>query len=174
MSVLSLADAKTYLNISTTASDTELQGFIDAAEAAIGARCGPLAATSRTARIDGDGSLSLLLPSCPVASLSTVTPSEGAAVVLTDLHLNPDAGVVTRNDGSSFPARYYDVTYSAGRASVPLDLLLAVKELVRHLWETQRGAGVRPGSRPDVPGASYMLPYRVLELIAAYELPGFA
>lgn len=174
MSTLSLADAKTYLNITTSATDTELQGFIDQAEAAIGARCGALLPASRTSRIAGDGAMSLLLPTCPVASLTAITPSEGAAVVLSDLHLNSDAGVVTRNDGTAFTASYYDVTYAAGRASVPADLLLAVKEMVRHLWETQRGAGVRPGSRPDVPGASYMLPYRVLELIAAYETPGFA
>lgn len=174
MSVLSLADAKAYLNITAATSDSELQTFIDAAEAAIGNRCGSLAATARTSRVAGGGADSLMLPTCPVASLSAITPSEGAAVVLGDLHLNTDSGVVTRNDGTGFAARYYDVTYLAGRASVPLDLLMAVEELVRHLWDTQRGAGVRPGSQMDAPGAGYALPYRVLELIAAYETPGFA
>jgi hypothetical protein len=174
MSVLLLADAKAYLNITSSTTDAELQVFIDDAEAVIGARCGALAAASRTSRVAGDGDLSLLLPTCPVVSLTSITPSEGAAVVLGDLHLNGDSGVITRNDGTGFASRYYDVTYMAGRASVPPDLLLAVKELVRHLWDPQRGAGVRPGSRPDVPSPSYMLPYRVLELIAAYELPGFA
>lgn len=174
MSVLLLADAKAYLNIASSTSDAELQTFIDAAEAAIGARCGSLAPAVRTSRVAGNGSTTLLLPTCPVASLTAVTPSEGAAVIMGDLHLNTDSGVVTRNDGTGFAARYYDVTYSAGLTSVPGDLLLAVKELVRHLWETQRGAGVRPGSQPEAPGASYAFPYRVRELIAPFETPGFA
>jgi hypothetical protein len=40
MSVLSLDDAKTHLNVTTSANDAELTSIIDAAEAAITARVG--------------------------------------------------------------------------------------------------------------------------------------
>jgi hypothetical protein len=59
-------------------------------------------------------------------------------------------------------------------------LLMAVKELVRHMWQTQRGPTRRPGSQPSesaantVPGAAYLLPFRVSELIAPHLQPGFA
>jgi hypothetical protein len=72
------------------------------------------------------------------------------------------------------------VVYSAGRASCPADLLLAVRELVRHIWETQRGGTRRPGSSASsetantIAGAAYLFPFRVEQLLAPYIQPGFA
>jgi hypothetical protein len=72
------------------------------------------------------------------------------------------------------------VVYLAGRSTVPDDLLFAVKELVRHLWTTQRGGATRPGSQQSdamsntLPGAAYVFPFRVEQLLAPHEQPGFA
>ena len=57
----------------------------------------------------------------------------------------------------------------------PPDLALATKELVRHLWLTQRGASPgNAGALPDlgdpVVGTSYSWPWRVEQLIAPYLL----
>ena len=178
MSVLTLALAKTHLNITTSAQDTELQTFIDAAEAVVALRCGPLASTATTVRVDGCGGV-LVLPVTPAVSLTSVTPVGGSAVTLSDLYLDTAAGVVSYNSGS-FASGLYDVVYQAGRTTVPADLLMGVKELVRHLWETQRGPTRRPGSSSfdstanTVPGAAYLLPNRVSELIAPHVQPGFA
>jgi hypothetical protein len=67
-----------------------------------------------------------------------------------------------------------------GYVALPADLVLAAKEMVRHLWLTQRGSGVqRPGSRPSdtlsntLPGAAYTLPFRVEQLLAPYIRAGF-
>jgi hypothetical protein len=92
---------------------------------------------------------------------------------LADLYLDTAAGVVTYNDGSAFTATYYTVVYAAGRSTCPEDLLLAVKEQVRHLWQTQRGGAVRNQAEPAPPGAAYLLPYRVEQLIAPHVQPGF-
>jgi hypothetical protein len=179
MSVLTLADAKTQLNLTGTTNDAELQDFIDAAEAVIGERCGPLAPEPVSERLRGACS-ALVLRRTPAALLTAVTSADGSAVTLTDLYLDEGAGVVTYNSGASFTARYYDVEYQVGRVDCPDDLLQAVKELVEHLWESQRGSGVRPGGpRPEtaantLPGAGYLLPFRVQELIAPHERPGFA
>lgn len=180
MAVLSLADAKTHLNITVPTYDAELQTFIDSAESVLAQHCGPLAATAKTERLRG-GRAALALRTTPAISLTTVTPADGAALSIADLHLDQSSGVVTYNSGATFGARYYDVAYSAGRATCPGDLLLAVKELVRHLWESQRGGGTRrPGSAASeitantVPGAAYLLPFRVAELIAPHLQAGFA
>jgi len=166
MSVVLLADVKTHLNITVATYDAELQTMIDSAEATLTRKCGPLAATATTQRVYGGSFLTLEVT--PAISLTSVTPATASAITVGLLHLEP-TGIVTYNSGQSFTDRYYDVVYSAGRAACPADLVLAVKELVRHLWHTQRGAGARPGSPVDpAPGAAYLLPLRVQELIAPH------
>lgn len=162
MSVLQLDDAKLALGLqSVTTYDVELQDVIDAAEAALGRRIGPLEPVAYETRATAAGGL-LLLPAAPVVELTTVTPVGGTALTLTDLYLDQGAGVIR-----DIPDGEYDVEYTSGRATCPPDLLLAAKELVRHLWQTKQGP--RPGAGDQVPGASYALPNRVLELIAPYE-----
>lgn len=179
MSVVSVPEVKTHLNLTVATHDVELQTFIDSAEGAISERVGPLAPTATTARVRGGGA-ALVLPVSPAVSLTSVTPADSTALTLADLHLDTGAGLVTYNSGSAFSARYYTVVYSAGRATSPADLKLAVKELVRHLWATQRGTTARPGSRESesasntLPGAAYAFPFRVEQLIAPHEQPGFA
>ena len=175
MSALELDDAKKHLGITGATFDAQLQEFIDSAEAAIASKCGPLAATATTDQVSASCGV-MMLPTCPVLSLTSVTPVDGgAALTVGDLQLDGTPGIVR-----GVPTGRYTVVYSAGRASVPADLLMAVKELVRHLWDTQRGPARRPGSTVSdatsntIPGAAYMMPFRVAELIAPHMQPGFA
>ena len=161
MSVLTLTQAKTHLNITVSTYDTELQDFIDAAETAIGKKVGPLTATVTTVKVWGGGPL--LLPTTPVISLTSITGSSGAAWDLTGLLVTAE-GVVS---GVTFPTDLFTVVYSAGRPAVPSDLLMAVKEQVRHMWMTQRGGSKRPGSEESVP-VPYMFPDRVTALMVPY------
>lgn len=178
MSALDLAAAKTHLNITASTYDAELQLVIDAAEAAIVKRVGPLQPSSQTARVSGGSAL--VLPVTPAISLTSITPVGGSALSLADVYLNTEAGVVSNIYGASFCAYAYDVAYLAGREECPDDLLFAVKELVRHLWSPQRGGAQRPGSQPSdalantIPGAAYAFPFRVEQLIAPHERIGFA
>lgn len=178
MSALLLAEAKKHLNIAATdvKYDDELQTFIDAAEALLSHRVGPLVPTTVTSRLRATGG-AMVLPVAPVASLTSVTKSDASTLTLTDLYLDTDAGLVVYADGlSSFVADIYTVAYTAGWTVVPADLMLATKELVRHLWTTQRGGNTRPGSAPmdPVPGAAYALPSRVEQLISPYVQYGVA
>lgn len=178
MAVVTVTEVKAHLNITGAGYDTDLGVFIDRAEAAIAAKCGPLAAESKTERIDGHTSR-LVLRSTPVISLTSVTPVDGTALTVGDLYVSP-SGVVEYDDGGSFSAARYTVVYQAGRSSVPADLKYAILELVRHFWATQRGPSRRPGSTSStetantIAGAAYMMPFRVLELIAPHIQPGFA
>ena len=174
-SVLQLADAKAFLNITVATYDAELQTFIDAAEAAVGRVTGPLQPTAITAVVRGGRTLSL--PTTPVISLTSVTDSSGGTITTSDLWATPD-GVVSFPSPSSyyglgltFMAPYYTVVYQAGRtvsATTNADLYTAVKEMVRHKWATQRGSGTRPGSEPSPVGSAYSFPYAVNELIAPH------
>lgn len=173
MSTLPLAVAKTHLNVTGTTHDGEIQDTIDEAEAAIAERVGPLVSTPTTVRVRGVSD-ALVLPVIPAISLTSVTPVDGAALTLADLYLDTEAGVVTYDSGGSFSARAYDVVYNAGRSSCPDDLLRAIKELVRHLWITQRGPTGRPGSGTSdaaantIPGAAYIFPFRVEQLLTPH------
>lgn len=177
MSVLELADAKRHLNITTSTHDFELQQHIDAAEAAVAEKCGPLTSVAVTERVRGGGT-GLVVRETPIVSLTSVTPVNGSAYTLADLDVDASAGVIEWGSGQRFQVGRYDVVYQAGRASVPDDLLSGIKELVRHTWETQRGPTARPGSRTSegasntLPGAAYAWPFRVTELIAPHVQVG--
>lgn len=165
MSVLALTDAKRHLNISSDQHDYELQDFIDSAERTLAHWVGPLEPTPVTQQVTvPDGRGTAYLSVTPVVSLTSVTRG-GTTVDVTSLLADAGEGIVTLSPGA------YTVGYVAGHDPLPADLLQAVKELLRHLWTTQRGSGVRPGqgqTEQQQPGAGYLLPYRVQELISPY------
>lgn len=181
MSVLALEVAKAHLNIpaSSTADDDELQVTIDAAEGALARACGPLAPTTVTERVKGSRTM-LKLRVTPALELTSVTPVGGAALTLSDLYLDQLAGVIEYDTGGTFGSRAYTVVYVAGRDPIPDDLLQGVKELLRHMWKTQRGRERRrvpgvDGTDPEelaaaVGGAGF--PPRVLQLIEPYRQVG--
>jgi hypothetical protein len=184
MSVLTLADAKTHLNEQTSANDVELQSFVDAAEAAIAAQIGPLTPTAKTERVRGGRVL--LVSTLPISTLTSVTPVFGSPLDASFLYIDANAGIVSYY-ASWFPLPYYDVAYTAGRAvssSAFPDIYQGIKELVRHLWMTQRGSasaaarysghGTALDTVSPVPGSAYSWPTRVTELLAPYLLPGAA
>lgn len=188
MSVLQLQAAKSHLNLTAGANvDLELQAFIDAAEAAIGRKVGQLEVTTHTERIAGRRN-QLEVTHLPLLEVVSITAEPGTALDVETLECDP-AGVISSVAGyGRFGAHAYRVVYRAGwldpdddAAELQADLLLAVKELVRHLWSTQRGSGVaRPGSRPadtvanTLPGAGYALPIRIEQLISPYVPLGSA
>lgn len=177
MSALSLADAKTHLNITGTTYDAELQTFIDAAEGIVSKVCGPLTPTTVSRRITSNGT-TLVVPVVPVISLTSITPLYTAAVSVAGLYVDNESGVVCSLDGrtSFFTAGPYDVVYQAGYTAVPPDLLMAVKEETRHLWKTQRGGGGRQGSTdPAGQAPGYLVPFPVAELMQPHAKTfGFA
>ena len=172
MSVTTLVEAKTFLNLSTTQHDTELQTFVDRAEALVAERCGPLVAAPRSGRYTA-GRDGLALPVYPIRSLTSVTPvGGGTSLTVGDLYAGDD-GVVEMAAGGYFPPGRYDVAWIAGHAddaaTVPPDLKLGVLELIRHLWDTQRGAS-RTRTDAGTPGAAYIFPYRVEQALGPYTM----
>lgn len=179
MSVVLLADAKAHLNIEAETYDTELQAFLDAAESAVAKRVGALEPGAVTERVRGCSS-SLVLGSLPVVSLTSVTPVGGVALNVADLWVGSGGVVEYADSTAGFGSTTYTVVYQAGRSTLPDDLRMAVLELLRHMWATQRGGGSRPGSAPStelsntLPGAAFALPFRVEQLLHPHAQPGFA
>jgi len=163
-SALSLADAKRYLNITDTDDDEELREFIEAAEAALGRRCGYVVPTTVTERVRGCGNR-LMLKEKPLISVTSVTAvGMGTTVDVSQLTALP-SGSVEFSIAGSFYARFYDVVYRAGRNPLPADLYKCLQEITKHLWQTQRGPGRK---RDEVMGAAYAFTYRVKELWEPY------
>jgi hypothetical protein len=171
-----IPDVRNHLNITDGKYDDELANFLNAAVAAISQVVGPLEPTTVTRSVPGGWRL--ILPDAPVVSVTSVTPvgTGLTALDLADLDFNLGAGLVDYGSGSAFPYSRYTVVYVAGRTTLPADLRLAVLELVRHYWVTQRGATSMPGSPVGdsygntVPGAAYAMPFRVSELLAPHRI----
>lgn len=176
MSLLDLDDAKVALRMQTDADDQALQKVIDSAEAIIGREIGALTPDEFVERIEGCGRTKLALRRGPVAKLLSVTVSGGTSALDVDDLFVTESDIVERIDGGPFPAYRYVVTYRAGYDNPPADLLEAILELTRHLWESRRGALSRRGSGADADAIApgYLIPNRVASLLAPFRRPGIA
>mgnify|MGYP000119496192 FL=1 len=127
MAVLTLAELKRHLGAKASDDEADLTALIDAAEAAVAQKCGPLAATAKTRRVRGC-TWTLVVPG-PVISVTSVTGKSGVVVDAGSYDVWGDDGIITSDNG--FPEEFYDVAYSAGRAACPADLKEAAKEMAR-------------------------------------------
>lgn len=170
LTVLGLADAKDHLNITGTDRDEELRRNIISATDAIENKTGPMTPKVFTQRLwchrtsRGVADLGVVvLPQRPVLSVDEIVSAAGRTVLVTDPDVFVAPGGVLRFPGS---AGQYDITWTAGRTSVPGDLYQALLELLRHLMQPQRGGASRANQQTaPVPGAAYAFPNRVTELI---------
>ncbi|MFD6684175.1 head-tail connector protein [Micromonospora parva] len=182
MALLTLAEAKAQLNISTSTNDVELEAYIAGVTTAIEAHVGPVdpRPVQETYETPSCGARAVVLRQTPVQSLTSVTPvlSGGVAYNVTGLTVDATTGTVRRLDGG----RFYGLllfSYMAGRSEVAATLNLAGRLMLQHLWRTQRGSARGPviagGDDYDVNepvgGWGYAIPNRVLELLAPYKLP---
>lgn len=180
---IQLAETKSHLNETTTANDTEIQGFIDAACAAIELLIGHVDPVTYTAAVfDADARGVVILPELPVTAVSTVLQVLGGGATATIPKADPVAGVDGWTwDGSAkviVPGWRWTVavTYSAGYATasdVPANVRLAALDLTQHLWQRSQldTSGGRPGIDFDpetIPGISSAMPYAVRELLGLY------
>lgn len=182
MAILTLGDAKAQLNIqaSDTSEDVELQGFVDAATAAVEKQLGQVV-DPRTVvdQFDFAGNVqSFMLRSVPVISLTSLASLDGAQtwnVSPSVMRVDGASGLVTVLSGMPVVGSVL-VTYQAGEAAVRANVRLAGLIIVQHLWETQRGTmGVQLGgdSETYVVGRGFAIPRRAIELLGP-QLPGVA
>lgn len=141
-SLVSLGDVKDILNIdrTTTSYDEELRAYMESAtSAAEDHRDEVLAKRTFTWKTWCDGRSSIVLPKRPVVSLTSVVNVEsGVTFNVAGYDVNHSTGRVTSLSGGSFVG-LLEFTYVAGYTVVPSAYSLAVRMIIQHLWETQRG-----------------------------------
>ena len=177
--LLSLADAKAHLNITTTTYDDELREYLEAATEIVESYVGPVVARSHTARVCGYR-CDIPLPHTQVTAVTAITDVRTGTtpITLSDLTINASAGIISYKSGIPFPYAEMDVTYTVGRTTVKANWTLAAKIIVKHNWETQLGnlpsiQGDSPGY--VVSGAGYLVPFRAQSLLQPDQVPaGFA
>lgn len=155
---INLEDFKAHIGLTSSDQNDAAQGILDAANAAIANRVGPLSPEAATYTV-ASASTTVVLPHTRIVAVSDPA---GCTV-------NADAGVITLAAG--FAAGQV-ISYTHGFSTLPHDLRLAVLEMGRHLYaNSQRGPF---GKSQGATLAGYAVPSAVTELIDPYVGLGFA
>jgi len=179
----------THLNIPTaSANEEEIRRFIDAAqdlaENYVGAVLGRRSITETY-----DGNTDHLRLRSPRAISITSVVENGITLGTNEYKLDDTGQRLYRLTASSLTASSYSaygywatgtdtvtVSYVAGFTVTPYAVQQGVLEIIRHLWQTQRGAVnvmSRTGTGDDFyPASTYSLPRRAMELLDPASLPG--
>lgn len=180
--IVSLAETKAHLNISASdvSQDAKLRRFI-ASTTRVVEEIRSEAITRRTVverRTFSSPVRSVVLSTVPVLTLTAIESLDQNLTWLTaGFDLDGRMGAIAALPGTPLLSGFVRFTYEAGYMVVPEAFQLASLIIVKHLWETQRGAGgaVRYGGemeRPDY-GPGFAIPNRALELLGG-SLPGVA
>ena len=175
--IISLAEAKAHLDITSTADDDELRNFLDVRHRARRIQSRAVRRRTYTDRVH-EGPWQLVLNRRPVISVQSVTSTwaTGPTWTTAQLKVDTEAGIVELLYPWPFMWGPWDVTFTAGRAIIPERFLQAAKEQLRHLWETQRGSAQAPPLAGEEQftasmGMSFTVPRRVIELLADDIVP---
>jgi uncharacterized phiE125 gp8 family phage protein len=177
--ILSLADAKQHLNITSTRDDDEVRFWTNTATRAVEFYTGPVITRTFTElhRVQDVAALALLkTPVVEVTAVEQVRPG-GVAYDVQDLTLDGMTGVLARYDGGRLSGPL-QITYTAGRTMVPENITAAARIILEHLWRTQRpnrgglaGGGEDYAVSEPIPGLGYAVPNRALQLLEPDRLP---
>jgi hypothetical protein len=191
LGIIALDEVKAHLNIPSTNTDLdeELRRFIDAAtdlcENYVGCVLGRQTFTNEYY----DGNTDIIRLRNPRALSITSVYENGTLISSDNYSLDPTGQRISRiTTGSISGPNYFGiwapgansikVSYVSGFINPPPAAKQGVLEVVRHLWQTQRGAAnvlTRNQTGDDFySGSTYSLPRRAMELLDPLSLPGMA
>lgn len=189
MGIVSLDEVKAHLNISTSALDEEIRRFIDAASDLAENYVGCVLGRETIASELHNGNTDVLVLRHPRAISVTSVYERGTLLSASDYTLDPNGQRLYRVTSGTFNNPNYfgvwapgvnaiSVTYVAGFTNPPPSAKQGVLEIIRHLWQTQRGSTnvlTRNQTGDDfLPTATFSLPRRAMELLDPISLPGIA
>lgn len=189
MGLITLDEAKAFLNITSTTYDAELQDYIDAASTAAEFYVGDITGGTWTEHHDG-GDSTIYTRHTPIQSVTSLTEYVGSITyTLTNQPLgssvdawgytidDPAAGRIVRRSASGIAWRFapgvgnVTITYTSGvPGTASASVRMGVEFVVRHLWTSQRGPQPTPAWGGDqeptssVPGVGYAIPNRAIEM----------
>lgn len=138
--IVSLAEQKSQLGITSTGHDEELRLYLEAVTGVIERETDQTLVRRTITQFQlvryGDP---LILGHTPVLSLTSVATADGATIwTVGNLHADPASGIVRVLSGPSVYG-YLRVIYAAGAATVKPEYRLACAQVVQDLWQTRRG-----------------------------------
>ena len=166
MALITLAEAKAHLNITSSATDAEVQSFVTVAcELVQGYADRTWDIGSAVESFDGGGD-TILLRQSPITSITSVVV-DGTTLAAANYDSDLANGIIRTITPTTEGVANVVVTYAVGDASPPALAKHAALETVRHLWATQRGTVARNPMNGDeyIPGLAFSLPRRVMELL---------
>ncbi len=180
--LITLAEARSSIygeqaGTAATVRDADIEKYVEAATPVIEDIAGPLIVRSRTFTFAG-GSDAYVLP----VRFTSVTSVTVDGVASTDYVADATAGIIypgTTDGISVFSSGVENVVIvvSVGSATIPKNVSLAARELVRFWWQQGQQAN-RPGvAEQDASAApqGFLVPRRVMELLRATpNVGGFA
>lgn len=170
--LFSVADARAFLNEQDPNADAELADMINVVTEVVESKVGPVLPKTFSEKVAGGWSLPLRHgPILSVTSITPWMPGVGAeTVAVSQVTVNNETWCLDRNIG--FWRGPYLVTYVAGRTTIAYSILMGGKDVLDHLWQTQRGSsmvGPGPVTADDeafnVRGRTFTVPRSVLEML---------
>lgn len=178
--LVSLDDAKLMLGLGgTTAYDERIRAAVSEATEMAESYCNRAFRRQTATELHDGGVRAVNLRLKPVISITTAVEN-GVTLTGTDYVLDPIAGMLFRGSSIAripwYPGiQTVSVTYVAGYAAPPVDVVRGVKELTRWLWQPDQ-VGNRPGFASEQPAGSgaAQLPPRPMAAFDAYRIGGIA
>lgn len=182
--IVSLADAKAQLLIPTAdiTRDDQVRHMLSVATSHAERYCNT-SFRRQTLTKTFNGGTAVLMLTAPVLSITSVV-EDGTTLTADDYDLDPVSGLLWRGEMGSGRTWERDaggttVTWVAGYANPPLPVQQGVLELLDHLWESRQGTVPRFGGGGTIDPAdsgdssrSFLVPYRVREMLDPYVMPG--
>lgn len=176
------AEGLNFQNVGSPSSatrDADLTAYIQAATPIIENIVGPVLPATKTINFDG-GNTAIVLPD--MATGVTQVVEAGNTLPAGQWMFDP-VGSIVYGGNQIYPRAFYpgrqsiQITYTVGNATVPANIQLAARELVRFWWQ-QGKAAERPAYSDAVESVApqgFAVPKRVMELLGANDgLVGFA
>jgi hypothetical protein len=142
--LLSLADAKRHLNITSSRHDEELRGHVEAATGAVEYYLGQAVVRRPvTERLSLSRASRIMLERFPVISVTSAT-LDGDEADVSEWYVSPVGAL----ELSSAMSGELEVTYVAGRSIIPAEYLRAAEMIVEGLYKSQRKPAAGPPASP--------------------------
>lgn len=181
--IVSLSEVRGHLRMTDTSNDGYLQRFALTASEICESYKGTgkvWRRTGRTETFDGRNTFALNLQRRPILSITSVVESGVTLNPTTDFCYDAANAILYRGSTTAYGPPWLDgqqnivVTYVAGtNGAIPEGVRQGCLELVKHLWDTQRGGSQLPrqGGSDDTwdPRMGYTIPRRVKELWAPFK-----
>lgn len=183
--VISLADAKDLLRITSTQFDADIRFFIASITRFIDRYCGTVAPVQVTERHESGGRIMMLRkvpiyqPAGQPYPIVAITPVLTYGVPYPDLSLitvDKTNGEMRHTIGLPWYWGAYDVTYWSGRTVTSENIQLGSQIMLKHLWALERNngrpSGFTPGAADDTTLMyGFAIPNRALEVLEPDRTP---